>query len=398
MIYWKKEQADMKIRRIILGICWILSLIMISFYGGAVSYGIFFGITLIPVISFLYILCVLFRYKIYQEIGSRNIVCGQSVPYYFVLQNEDWFAFSGIKIFFFSDFSYIEKLPEKITYELLPREKYRYETSFVCKYRGEYEIGIKAVEIYDFLGIFSLKCAVRETKKIIAAPRLVRLDELKHIGDISTKMTREAQRMMSEPDVITREYIPGDALKQIHWKVTAREQKLMSRKVTGQERQGAALFFDTRRTSRKEQIYLPIENRILETVLALTYFLSGRNIPVSTFYYQGEFTQSKVYDMGSVEAFYTKISDTHFQDDTMLHHQISEVVDSGRLMDKWILFMILQEIDSDIMKEIFHLSENGLVVVAYIVTTENIEEFCMMNSPNRRVIAVAPEGELGEAL
>ncbi|MDE6320600.1 MAG: hypothetical protein K2M22_13035, partial [Lachnospiraceae bacterium] len=98
------------------------------------------------------------------------------------------------------------------------------------------------------------------------------------------------------------------------------------------------------------------------------------------------------------EAFYTEMSDTHFQDDTMLHHQIREVADSGRLMDKWILFMILQEIDSDIMKEIFQLSENGLVVVAYIITNETIEEFCMMNSPNRRVIAVAPEGELGEAL
>lgn len=94
---------------------------------------------------------------------------------------------------FFSDFSYIEKLPERITYELLPGDKYRYETSFVCKYRGEYEIGIKAVEVYDFLGLFSLKCDVRETKKIIAAPRLVKLDELKNIGDISTKMQRQAQ-------------------------------------------------------------------------------------------------------------------------------------------------------------------------------------------------------------
>ena len=81
-----------------------------------------------------------------------------------------------------------------------------------------------------------------------------------------------------------------------------------------------------------------------------------------------------------------------------MHHQISEAAGSGRLADKWILFLILQEINSDIMKEIFHLSENGMVVVAYVITTENIEGFEMMNSPNRRVIAVAPEGELGEVL
>lgn len=126
----------MILRRIVFGCCWILSLVGISFYGGAVSYGIFFGITLLPFLSFFYIFCVLLRYKIYQEIVSRNIVCGQSVPYYFVLQNEDRFAFSGIKIYFLSDFSYIEKLPERITYELLPGDKYQYETSFVCKYWG----------------------------------------------------------------------------------------------------------------------------------------------------------------------------------------------------------------------------------------------------------------------
>lgn len=388
----------MILRRIIFGCCWILSLVGISFYGGAVSYGIFFGITLLPFLSFFYIFCVLFRYKIYQEIGSRNIVCGQSVPYYFVLQNEDRFAFSGIKIFFFSDFSYIEKLPERITYELLPGDKYQYETSFVCKYRGEYEIGIKAVEIYDFLGLFSLKCDVRETKKIIAAPRLVKLDELKNIGDISTKMQRQAQQRAAEPDVFTREYVSGDAIKQIHWKVTAREQKLMSRKLTGQERQGAALFFDTRRISNKDQIYLPVENRVLETVLALAYFLVGRNIPVSSLCYQGEFRCREVYDTGSMEGFYTEISDTRFQSGSALHDQMKAAVSGGRLMDKWILFLVLQEMDSSIMETIFHLSESGMVVVAYVVTTENIEEFCMMNSPNRRVIPVTPEEDLWEAL
>lgn len=388
----------MILRRIIWGCCWVFSLIGISFYGGAVSYGIFFGITLIPFLSFVYILCVLFRYKIYQEIGSRNIVCGQSVPYYFVLQNEDWFAFSGIKIFFFSDFSYIEKLPERITYELLPGDKYQYETSFVCKYRGEYEIGIKAVEIYDFLGLFSLKCDVRETKKIIAAPKLIKLDELKNIGDISTKMQRQAQQRAAEPDVFTREYVSGDAIKQIHWKVTAREQKLMSRKMAGQERQGAALFFDTRRVSNKEQIYLPVENRVLETALALTHFLVGRNIPVSSLCYQGEFRHREVCNTGSMEAFYAEISDTRFQSGPVLHDQINAAVSSSQMMDKWILFLVLQEINSSIMETIFHLSESGMVVVAYVVTMENIEEFCMMNSPNRRVIPVAPEEDLGEAL
>lgn len=100
-----------------------------------------------------------------------------------------------------------------------------------------------------------------------------------------------------------------------------------------------------------------------------------------------------MHDTGSMEGFYAEISDTHFQSGSVLHDQMKAAVSGGRLMDKWILFLVLQEMDSSIMEIIFHLSESGMVVVAYVVTTENIEEFCMMNSPNRRVIPVTPDLE-----
>lgn len=155
----------MRKRRAVFCVSWLFSLVAISFYGGTVSYGLFFALTLLPLLSFFYIVCVWFRYKVYQEIGSRNIVSGQSVPYYFVLQNEDKFAFAAIGISFFSDFSYIEELPDKTEYELLPGEKYKYETSFVCRYRGEYEVGIREVTISDFLRLFCIRREVKETKR-----------------------------------------------------------------------------------------------------------------------------------------------------------------------------------------------------------------------------------------
>ena len=121
----------MKIRRGILLVSWLLSLICISFYGGTVSYGFFFGVTLIPVISLIYLVFVYFRFKIFQELGTRNVVCGEPVSYYFVLQNDDWFAFSGVSVRMFSDFSYVEEMPDELEYELLPGESFRYETRLV---------------------------------------------------------------------------------------------------------------------------------------------------------------------------------------------------------------------------------------------------------------------------
>lgn len=388
----------MRMRRIIFGICWIMALVLISFYGGTVSYGIFFALTFIPFISFIYIFCVWLRYKVYQEIGSRNIVCGQSVLYYFVLQNEDKFAFAGIKVLFFSDFSYVEELPGEIEYELLPGEKYRYETSFVCKYRGEYEVGIKEVVISDFFNLFCLRCAVRETKKVIVAPKLIKIHELKSISDISVMVQRETVWGDTELDTLTREYSPGDALKRIHFKATAREQKLMSRKLTGEEKRGVALFYDTHRCDEDPLVYLPVENRILEVVLAITFFLSEKRIPVLAYCNQREIRRNNLSGMGDFEEFYGQVNGTCFDKNEDTKSSIYHILQEKLVMDRQVIFFVLHEIDHEILEMTKQVWKNGVVVVFYVITEENMESFCMISEVSRRIIAITPQEELEEVL
>ncbi|MBO7387822.1 MAG: hypothetical protein J6U15_08450, partial [Lachnospiraceae bacterium] len=91
-------------RLIALGL-FILSLVAISFYGGPVSYGFFFFMLFVPFVSAVYTLIMYFRFKIYQRIDSKVAVAESPVTFYFTLQNEDFYAFSGVKIDFFSDFS-----------------------------------------------------------------------------------------------------------------------------------------------------------------------------------------------------------------------------------------------------------------------------------------------------
>lgn len=191
---------------------WLLSLVAISFYGGAVSYGFFFGLTLVPVVSAVYLLAVYLRFKIYQKLESRNVVCGQPVPYFFVLQNDDYFAFTSVGVRLFSSFSYVEKLPDGTSYELLPGDKYTFETKLVCKYRGEYEVGVKEIVITDFLRLFQISYRVPETIKALVLPRVVRVDELQCIADIQTLLQRETYRAQTQADVVVRDYVPGDAL------------------------------------------------------------------------------------------------------------------------------------------------------------------------------------------
>ena len=152
-----KGGSGLKIRRWIFFVLWMLSLAAITFFGGTVSYGLFWGMTLLPVVSVTYIAFVYFRFKVYQEIGNRSMVCGQPETWFFVLQNEDRFAFTSVSVRLFSDFSYVEELPGDVEYELLPGDRFTFETKLVCRYRGEYEVGIRDVTVTDFLGIFRVR-------------------------------------------------------------------------------------------------------------------------------------------------------------------------------------------------------------------------------------------------
>lgn len=385
-------------RRAVFGAAWLLSLVAISFYGGTVSYGLFFALTLIPLISLFYIVCVWFRYRVYQEIGSRNIVSGQSVPYYFVLQNEDKFAFASIGISFFSDFSYVEELPDQTEYELLPGERYRYETSFVCRYRGEYEVGIREVTISDFFRLFRIRCEAKETKKVIVAPRLVKLYELKSVSDLSTMVQRERLKQAAELDIVTREYVYGDTLKQIHWKATAREQKLMSRRMTGEEKEGVLIFFDTHRYDENPKRYLPLENCLLETVLALGFFLSEKNIPVMLYCSQKKFGKNRLNGMGDFGDFYELTKELEFDKAQDTKGRIRHILDRGTALNQHVVFFVLQKTDMEILEMTRRISENGVIVVFYVVTEENIDDLRAMGDGNRRIIAVTPQDRLEEVL
>lgn len=384
----------MKIRRWMLFGVWVLSLAAISFYGGAVSYGFFFGVTMLPVISWVYLFLVYYRFRIYQEVESRSMVCGNAVPYYFVLQNDDFFAFSSVSVRLFSSFSYVEQIPDGIEYELLPGDKLTYRTKLICKYRGEYEVGIKKIVITDFLRLFQLSYTPASPIKALVRPRIVRVEELRSITDLTALMQNDAQNLPTEPDVPVREYVQGDALRLIHWKATAQEQKLKVRTRIGEQKQGIAVICDTKRYSKDERVYLPLESRMLEILIALGLYFAGRNITFTAYFGQSGVRNSHVDSLGDFEEFYLKSSEMIFDKAEEVGVTLAEAMTRGEIRNSKVVFVILHKWDESVARMTDELSAGGVIVVAYLVTEEDAQEYIKLSSLRRRIVAIPIEGEL----
>ena len=161
----------MKKNRIIYLLLCIAVIVLASFRGGPITYSILFGVLLVTPVSLIYLLTVYVFFKLYQVLGTKHITAYEPIPYYFVLQNEYLLNFCHISVSTYSTFSYIDELqrntesedtveesPKKDrsesgvtkTYELLPGESVRYDTTLICRYRGDYHVGIKEITIIDF--------------------------------------------------------------------------------------------------------------------------------------------------------------------------------------------------------------------------------------------------------
>lgn len=385
----------MKRNRIILVSLWILSLVGISFYGGPVSYGFFFLITLIPVTAFLYLIYVFIRVRVYQKVIIKDIVAGVPVPYYFTLHNEDYLTFSGIKTEFFSSFSTIGGLEQNLEYELLPKEKLTRETKLICKYRGEYNIGIKRLEYTDYLRLFKIKYKPLETIRVTVRPKIEHLDYIESLEN-DVLIPRESRLRRDYPDVTVREYTTSDPMKTINWNATAREQKLQVREFIGEEKNGIAVFMDTKRYSEDEKEYLPLENKILETVIAVSLYLAKKNIGTKVYYSNPELRSLDIGDLSRFNEFYGRISDVIFDEKNSLDLICSDkTVDYSKLRTAIFVAGSLSDTMTVLAKR---LCDEGIQVIIYYVGIHEESVNIFADRARLKTVFIPSECDLKEVL
>ena len=348
----------------------ILSLILISCYGGAASYGIFTMVTLIPVVSIIYIVCVGLSFSIYQSIGTNVVTAGEVVPFYFSMMNEHHFGYAGLRVLFFADFSTIDSLEDGMEFELLPLTGIERQTNLVCKYRGEYEVGIRAVEVSDFFRLFKWTWRNRETLRVTVRPNLVRLADTKAL-DLMYLMAQDSKEAGSEPDILLRDYQPGDDIRQIHWKALARTGKLSVRTRISEKQEGAGILFGTFRGTDDPKKYLPVENKILELVLALSYHLVGRFIPVRTFFMQNaQITDLSVAGVEEFEQYYEVLSNVKFQESEQEKDLLTSTMQLPALSDLGMCFLVLQELTAEAEEYVKNMNLRQIQCVIYLIGSE----------------------------
>lgn len=156
----------------------------------------------------------------------------------------------------FTDSPYISCGEPLTTLSLMPRLGQTVSYTFTADICGASSVGIREIRIWDYLGLFSFAAPV---------PAACELHVVPDIADVSSEedYIREIYRLSAEngdseetidspstlfggfPGFDHREYIPGDPIKRINWKLSAKRDKLYVRLDEEAASSKVCIFLDT---------------------------------------------------------------------------------------------------------------------------------------------------------
>lgn len=216
------------------------------------------------------------------------------------ITNKSFLPVPIIKILFINSPHFINLSPLKVAISLKPHQTKSITLKYMSKLRGKAYLGVEKIILGDYLGFLKLSLVKNieintYKKSILVLPRLFLNDDNYFIKSKSLVQAGDSPSgrysYTVEPGFEFREFIAGDSLNKIHWKLSAKKDKLYVRKdqYLANVREcfvlNPCLPVSKRIQNNTEKALLIMEENILETVLANAWSAvkQGREIEVWLF-------------------------------------------------------------------------------------------------------------------
>lgn len=329
----------------------IISYFYIIIIGGQTGTVFFYMILLSPFVSAFFTLIVRKKIIVTAKITKAEIENGGILKVLVHVENKSYLPVPFLDIVFCEEFRLELPYPSCVKVSLGPCKVFDFTAQYNAKSRGISEIGIKNINLRDYLGIlkFSLPFDKEEsTKKVTVVPKLIEIDAKESIifsnsqySEAGEKSDNENENISisGEPGFEFKEYVLGDPLHRIHYKLSAKLGKLMVRKNEASGISSKCLIIDpylpikedkAKKTWLKKMLYnkettdnkenqidkrAVIEEKILEAVLLIANAAVKMNINTEIYLRNNEnWLYYKIRDIDDIEGLRQSMALYEFSD------------------------------------------------------------------------------------
>ena len=209
-----------------------LALIFTQALRSSASAVLFIFMVILPVLSFILVLIGRGSVKVYVECDNTRVEKDADVEYEIRITNDSFIPLSFLEAHIIvPEDGGVRCTEQQMMISLTPggistvRHKVRFH------YRGRYDIGVLDMRIKDPLGLFSAALADSVTRTVIVFPRMLDISGANENAttEVPTDLTRRAITSERSEQANIRPYVGGDALKDIHWKLSSKLDELLVR-------------------------------------------------------------------------------------------------------------------------------------------------------------------------
>ena len=357
----------MKKNRITFIFLFIVSIIFKYNYGGFVSSFFFNTLITLLIVSIGYTIYVYVRIKFIQDIEKRIIVKGESLKLIVKLYNEDILIFPYVFVSFFGSHSHFNADSYSQSLAITPFSKKEFVFDMVCKYRGQYEIGISDIYIEDFLGLIRLKYKIPESKKILVYPNIIYLSKFDIFSNSCSDSQNFSLGLVEDVSNIKdlRNYIYGDSLRKIHWKQTAKSNQLMIKNYQSTTDVNLNILLDLRHSKYSEDINIIIEDKLIEAVISVVQYYLFKNAAINYMYFDQKLEVIKAANQAEFDLIYKTLSSIEFKQQVSLADIVKLHYESRNNMNDMIIFTSI--LDIDLYNEIYNAQmSNHSICLIYV--------------------------------
>ncbi len=152
-----------------------------------------------------------------------------------------------------------------------------------CTQRGYHVYGPASISTGDGFGLFSRKAVDVQRDQIIVYPRLYSVAELRLPAKNPFGERKSCHRLFEDPLRTSgiREWQSSDSLRRVHWKATARHQRMLSRLYEPSEEPQVVIFLNVATLPRHWQGNIPeLQERAISVAGSLAAFCTELRLPV----------------------------------------------------------------------------------------------------------------------
>ncbi len=241
----------MIVRRVLFFVLYGVILLFCLATGSQVLYFVLAAMTGMLLLSLVSLLLVRLRFSLEESVEPAEAEAGASGSLSILMTNPYLLPFPQLEV------EYTLPGPQggsvyAAAFSVLPLQRIRIRETMDLPCRGVYEVGLKTIMVYDVFGLFRMKLpyqqlAHKPMPRVTVLPRMIPPDRATLPvleSPINAAGAARATEDTSSPSD-SRPYRPGDPLKRVHWKLSARQGQLMVKTYEPAAVSDALLYLDT---------------------------------------------------------------------------------------------------------------------------------------------------------